>query len=76
MSAAKTNVPAIPVHERSAAAGSFWETPTIDELAARQGVQPVRALHDVMGGWPEEELDDGFEQAVVAWRRAIPSTHA
>lgn len=44
--------------------GAFWERPTIDDLAARQGVKPLR-LDDMLGGWPEDELDDGFERAVV-----------
>lgn len=53
---------------RAHATGSFWTAPTLDELAVAQGVQPVRSLDEVMGGWPEDELDDGFEQALRQWR--------
>jgi hypothetical protein len=53
-------------------ADSFWHVWTIDELAALQGVEPIRSLDDVLGGWPEDELDDGFEDAVSQWRAADP----
>jgi hypothetical protein len=39
-----------------------------DELARAQGVSPVGQLDRVTGGWPEDERDDGFEEAVVRWR--------
>lgn len=33
------------------------------------GVDPDEQLKGVMGGWPEEERDDGFEEAVLRWRQ-------
>ncbi len=41
---------------------------TLAELAAIQGVEPAGSLEKLYGGWPEEELDDGFEKAVRRWR--------
>ena len=63
------------IPEKPAAPGSFWESPTIDDLAARQGVKPVESLDAIMGGWPEEEREDGFEQAVEEWRRTELERH-
>jgi hypothetical protein len=44
------------------------ESPTFAELVAAQGVQPVESFDDIRGGWPEDELNDGFETAVRQWR--------
>jgi len=48
----------------------FWQNRTLDEVAAEQGVNPVTDLDEGLGGWPKDELDDGFEQAVASWREA------
>jgi hypothetical protein len=48
--------------------GDFWAPISLDELAERQGVKPMESLDDLAGGWPESELNDGFEKAVVEWR--------
>ncbi len=48
--------------------GSFWERPTIDGLAEAQEVAPPTSLEELEGGWPEDELEDGFEQEVTRWR--------
>lgn len=37
-------------------------------LAAAQGVKVVDSLETLCGGWPEDQLDDGFEVAVRQWR--------
>jgi hypothetical protein len=47
----------------------FWKGATLDELAARQGVTAPIADEVASGGWPEDELDDGFEDEVVRWRQ-------
>ncbi len=39
--------------------GPFWHPATIDELAQSQRVERVRSLADFIGGWPEDEIDDG-----------------
>jgi len=44
------------------------ESPTFAELVAAQGVKPVESPDKMYGGWPEDELDDGFENAVRQWR--------
>jgi len=41
----------------------FWESPTLDELAQAQNVQPMRDVRVLFGTWPGEE-DDGFEAAI------------
>jgi len=46
----------------------FWESKTVQEIALSQGVKPVENFEDLLGGWPEDELDDHFEEAVEYWR--------
>ena len=41
----------------------FWESPTLDELAYSQNVQPARNVRALFGTWPGEQ-DDGFEKAI------------
>ena len=41
---------------------------TFEEIAALQGVGPIEDPNELIGGWPRE-VDDGFEEAVLAWRR-------
>lgn len=48
--------------------GEFWKHKSVEELIKEQEVLPVLRLEDIMGGWPEDELDDGFEIAYRAWR--------
>lgn len=44
---------------------SFWDLPTLDELAEEQGVEPVRRLEDLADGtWPEDESVDEFLAAI------------
>jgi hypothetical protein len=47
----------------------FWNGATLEELAVQQGVAAPKADEDMGGGWPEDELDDGFEDEVVRWRQ-------
>ncbi len=63
--------PLRPVEQReSPSHDEFWRDRTLDEVAAEQGVKPVTDLDEARGGWPKDELDDGFEQAVASWREA------
>jgi len=41
----------------------FWESPSLDELAVSQNVQPLRDIRALFGTWPGED-DDGFEAAI------------
>jgi hypothetical protein len=41
----------------------FWESPTLDELAQTQNVQPMKDVRSIFGTWPGE-LDDGFETII------------
>ena len=42
---------------------SFWESPSLEDLAHSQNVQPVPDVRALFGTWPGEE-DDGFEAAI------------
>ena len=42
---------------------TFWESPTLEELARLQGVQPTTDVSSLFGTWPGEE-DDGFEEMI------------
>lgn len=46
---------------------NFWESPSLDELALSQNVEPVANVNVLVGTWPGEE-DDGFEDAIEELR--------
>ena len=39
----------------------FWEGQSLDELIEEAGQMPVANFDALLGGWPEEEIDDDFE---------------
>lgn len=41
----------------------FWESPTLEELALAQDVQPLADVRVLFGTWPGAE-DDGFEESI------------
>ncbi len=43
-------------------------SPDFLRLAREQGVKPVTHLEDLLGGWPVEEREDGFEETLMKWR--------
>jgi hypothetical protein len=47
---------------------AYWRSPSFGELAAEQNVQIPTTFEDALGGWPDDEADDGFEDAVAQWR--------
>lgn len=47
---------------------SFWQSPTIQELARSQSVRPMANVRTLFGTWPDEE-NDGFEAAIDELRR-------
>ena len=47
---------------------SFWKSPTIQELARTQNVQPMADVRVLFGTWPDDE-DDGFEAAIDQLRQ-------
>ena len=49
--------------KKDTAFSPFLESQTLDELAARQGVQPQTNVRALFGTWPGEE-DDGFEEMI------------
>jgi len=38
------------------------------ELSKEQGI-PLRPVEEILGGWPVEETDDGFENSLKEWRQ-------
>lgn len=46
----------------------FWQNRSIEEIAAAQGHPGPVKFEDLLGGWPKEEIDDGFEEALEEWR--------
>ncbi|MEP7009031.1 MAG: hypothetical protein ABJC13_01785 [Acidobacteriota bacterium] len=53
----------------AARADEFFRHESFEELARAQGVRPATRLESYEGGWPADQLDDGFEEALLAWRR-------
>lgn len=47
----------------------FWSGPDLKELARMQHVRPAERLEALLGGWPAEEVSDGFEDALARWRQ-------
>ena len=52
------------------APADFWESCSLDELAHRQGVSAPGLVANLYGGWPIDELNDGFEEAFRRWRKS------
>ena len=48
---------------------SFWESPTLEQLAHSQNVRPMADVHSLFGTWPDED-DDGFEAAIDELRHS------
>ena len=48
----------------------FWHPKPPEELALVQGVQPIHNFEVLLGGWPEDELEDNFEETLTRWRQA------
>ena len=44
-------------------------------VAAAQRVPVPQTFEDILGGWPEDEIDDGFERALVTWRQSDGEQH-
>ena len=45
---------------------------SVDRIARQQGVTRIVPFDDRLGGWPEGEEEDGFEEAVARWRAEEP----
>lgn len=46
---------------------TFWESPTLAELARSQNVEPMADVQPMFGTWPGQE-NDGFEAEIDALR--------
>ncbi|HJT36049.1 MAG TPA: hypothetical protein VJ783_28760 [Pirellulales bacterium] len=49
----------------------FWRPLSLDELTRQQGVSAPAAVDELLGGWPEEDRDDQFEEALANWRERV-----
>ena len=58
-----------PVSQEGPVTDIFWESPTLEELARAQNIQPMTDVRALFGTWPGDE-DDGFEEAVYELRHA------
>jgi len=47
----------------------FWQGLTFDQQAVAHGITQPCSFDDLLGGWPEDEKDDHFEEAVAQWRK-------
>ncbi len=52
---------------------SFWNSPTFQELARTQNVQPMADVRVLFGTWPDDE-DDGFEASIDELRHRRAET--
>ena len=48
----------------------FWESPSLEELAAQQGVAPVEDLQEVATLWPVNDDPDKLLRFILQERRA------
>ncbi len=48
-------------------ATDFWDSPSIEELAVAQDVQPIVDARLILGTWPGDP-DDGFDAAIESLR--------
>jgi hypothetical protein len=53
----------------------FWRPISLDELARLQGVSPPASVDELFGGWPADELNDDFEDALASWRAQESEKH-
>jgi hypothetical protein len=55
----------------------FWQRASFEDFARQQGVRPVEHLEELLGGWPEDDVNDGFEAALERWRQeSLPGNDA
>lgn len=52
-----------PTMSRTEGHQSFWHSPTLDELARLQNVEPVSDVEDLFGTWPGDS-SDRFEEDI------------
>lgn len=57
-----------PVRVEPIAQIGFWESVSLPDLAASQGVVAPRSVDELLSGWPADECDDDFEIALRGWR--------
>ncbi len=46
----------------------LWQSPSLEELAKAQGVDPIFDVSSLFGTWPGE-TDDGFEEMIHKHRQ-------
>jgi len=50
--------------------GAFWAPHSLEELARRQGVEPLQDITALLGGFPEGEDIDDFLDDIYKHREA------
>jgi hypothetical protein len=61
-----------PVEVRTLEPAVRPQSTSLDDLARQQGVAGPASFDTLLGGWPEGEEGDGFEDAVTRWRADEP----
>lgn len=59
----------LPQPERRKGSYTFWDSPTLEDLANEQCVEPLTNIAVLVGTWPGDN-DDGFEAAVDELRHS------
>ena len=60
----------VPARRQLVATTSFWANPSLDELAAAQGIRPIAHPAElVLASWNEDDEDE-FLATIRAWRDA------
>jgi hypothetical protein len=62
----------VEIHPVASAGQNGSRQPTVDDIALQQGVTSPARFDQLVGGWPEGEQADGFEDAVARWRGEEP----
>lgn len=70
--ASPTEGTAVEVRPLTAGGAARRDQSTVDRIASEQGVTRVVPFDELLGGWPQGEEQDGFEQAVARWRAEEP----
>lgn len=54
----------------ASAAPSFWQSQSLDELAAQQGISPVNDLDEISALWPADDDPDELMEHIQGEREA------
>jgi predicted DNA-binding antitoxin AbrB/MazE fold protein len=52
--------------------GEFWRARSLDELAAEQGVRPIKSIDELAARWPDDDPADSVDEFIRhlrEWRK-------